>query len=385
MRKVLKALLVTIIMAHGLIHLLGAVKGLGWAQVSQFEKPINFGMGAIWLVAAALVLSTGVLLAIGERRWWIVGGAAVAASQTFIFTSWNDARAGTIANVILLAAVGYGYASNGPRSYRAEFRRLVAAALAQPLNVDVITEAALAPLPPLIAAYLRKSGAVGQPRVTNFRARFHGRIRSAPAKAWMNFTAEQVTTFSPQSSRLFLMNATMFGLPVDVLHVFRGRSATMRVKACSIVPMVDAGGPEMDRGETVTLFNDLCVFAPAAILDAPVIWHDVDQHRVRGVYTYGANTVTAELNFNQDHELVDFVSEDRLRASPNDKSFIRQPWSTPVRQYATVGRRRLASIAEAHWHAPAPEAEFAYLDLHIDEVEYNATNAQHVSRFPEPV
>ena len=55
--------------------------------------------------------------------------------------------------------------------------------------------------------------------------------------AWMSFTGEQVNTYGAEPSRLFFMDATMFGLPVDVLHTYVGPSATMRVKACSLVPM----------------------------------------------------------------------------------------------------------------------------------------------------
>ncbi len=91
-----------------MIHLLGAAKGFGWVRVDLLTEPIGPGMGAIWLAAAALVLSTGVLLGIGLRWWWVVGGVAVAVSQGVIFTSWSDAKAGTFANLILLAAVPTG-------------------------------------------------------------------------------------------------------------------------------------------------------------------------------------------------------------------------------------------------------------------------------------
>jgi hypothetical protein len=275
------------------------------------------------------------------------------------------------------------------RSYRVEYGRRVVAALAETFPADIVSEADLAHLPSLVADYVRRSGAVGRPRVTNFRARVHGRIRSGRTKPWMSFTGEQVNTFLPRPSRLFFMDATLFGLPVDVLHVFVDHSATMRVKACSILPVANAAGPEMNQGETVTLFNDLCVLAPAALVDAPVVWHEVDERRVRGAYTYGTNTVTAELTFNADHELVDFVSDDRLRASVDGKSFVRQRWSTPVHDYQTVGARRIPKVAEARWHAPEPEGEFVYVDFHIDQVMYNAvgparTNSSIPPAAPSP-
>ena len=213
MRTVARRVLVVVVVAHGLIHLLGAAKGLGWDDVPQLQETISPAMGTAWLAAAVLVLLTGVLLVIASSWWWVMGAVAVIASQGVIFTSWADAKAGTVANVTLLAAVLYGYASQGPRSYRADYRRRAATALAEPLLAGVVAEADLTHLPEPVADYVRKSGAVGQPHVTNFHARVHGRIRGGASKPWMTFTGEQVNTYGSQPSRLFYLDATMFGLP----------------------------------------------------------------------------------------------------------------------------------------------------------------------------
>lgn len=374
MRTMLRWIVAVVVVLHGLIHLLGAAKGLGWADVTQLKEPISTAMGVAWLAAAVLVVLAGVLLIIRARWWWVVGAVAVVASQTVILTLWSDAKAGTVANIILLAAVVYGYASQGPASYRAEYRRRVDAALTEPLPNGVVTEADLADLPEPVATYVRRSGAVGQPRVTNFQARIHGRIRAGTTTAWMSFTGEQVNTYGPQPSRLFFMDATMFGLPVDILHTYVGPSATMRVKACSLVPMVNAAGPDMDQAETVTVFNDLCILAPAAIIDAPVTWQRVDDHHVCGTFINGAHTVTAELVFSDDHDLIDFISDDRLRASADAKNFTPQLWSTPVREYRTIDSRRVGTHGEGRWHAPEPEGEFAYLEFNLDGITYNTGN-----------
>lgn len=358
-----------VVVVHGLIHLLGAVKGLGWGEVTQLAEPISAGLGAGWLVAAVMVVTTGVLLLVRVRWWWIFGAVAVVSSQVVIVTSWADAKAGTIANVFLLVAVVYGWASQGPRSARAEYRRRAGGALETARAVGVVTEADLKGLPDLVAAYVRQSGAVGQPFVQMFRARFHGRIRGGPAKPWMTFTGKQLNTYGSQPSRLFLMDAELLGLPVEVLHALEAGAATMRVRACSLFTMVDAKGPEMDRAETVTVFNDLCVLAPAALIDAPATWLLLDDNHVRGTYTYGDNTITAELAFNDDHELVDFVSDDRTAVSSDGKTFTPQRWSTPMSGYREVGLRRLGTVGEGHWHAP--DGEFAYLEYNLDDITYN--------------
>ena len=374
MRTAARWALGIVVVLHGLIHLLGAAKGLGLSSVTQLSEPIDNRLGAVWLAAAFLLVLAGVMVVRTSRAWWFVAAVAAVLSQAVILTSWNDAKAGTVVNVVLMLAAGYGLAANGPSGLRAEHRRRVAIALAGSPNAGagVVTETDLAGLPAPVMGYLRRSGVVGQFHVVNFRARIHGRIRAGASKPWINFTGEQVNTYGASPSRLFLMDATMFGLPVDVLHVFVGTSATMRVRLCSLLPMVHAAGPEMDRAETVTLFNDLCVLAPAALLDAPIIWRTLDPNHVRAAFTQGRHTVSAELSFNDENELIDFVSDDRTRASADGRHFTPQRWSTPLSRYRTIGPRRVVTYGEARWHAPEPEGEFSYLEYHLDEIVYNA-------------
>jgi len=124
-------------------------------------------------------------------RWWMFGAAALICSQIAIFTSWSDAKFGTVANVLLLAGVAYGYFTQGPASFRAQFERDVRAGLARPIDAQVLTEVDVAPLPDPVQRYLRATGMVGQPRIRNYRIRFRGRIRSGPTARWMPFEADQ--------------------------------------------------------------------------------------------------------------------------------------------------------------------------------------------------
>ncbi|HEX6194464.1 MAG TPA: DUF6544 family protein, partial [Jiangellaceae bacterium] len=297
MRTVLRSLFIGVVAIHGLIHLMGVAEGLGIADVDQLTEPIGVLTGLLWLVAAIGVLATAVLVMLRSRWWWIVSAAAAVVSQTVILTSWDDAKAGSVVNLLMLLAAGYGYAAQGPRSLRAEYRRRVDAALGQSPTTAIVTDGDLKTLPAPVAEYVRRSGAVGRPRVAGFRAGIRGRIRSGPDKPWMEFTGEQVNYYGPNPTRLFFMDATRFGLPVDVLHCYADHAATMRGRLCSALPVVTAAGPEMTRAETVTLFNDICFMAPAALVDAPVSWESVDEHRVRGSYTVGEQTVSADLVF----------------------------------------------------------------------------------------
>ena len=276
----MKILFAIFLVLHGLSHLMGTAKAFGIAEMPQLTQPIAGPLGIVWLLAASLFLVTAIALFTWPQWWWLVGAGAVVVSQVVIVTSWNDARYGTIANVIVLVGVALGFLSQGPSSFRAEYHREIAQGLGRAVAAPLLSEADLAQFPTLVQRYIRLNGAVGQPRVQNFRARFHGQIRSGPEARWMSFTGEQYN-FYDQPSRLFLMGASMFGVPVQAYHRFVGPSATMRVKVASVVTMVDAKGPEMDEAETVTLFNDLCVFAPAALIDRGVQWQELGPHTVR--------------------------------------------------------------------------------------------------------
>lgn len=261
--------------------------------------------------------------------------------------------------------------SAGPASSRAEFGRRAAVELARPRTDVVLTEEHLDHLPDPVARYIRRSGALGEPMISNFRARIHGRIRSGANAPWMPFAGEQVNTCTGVPSRLFLITASMKGLPVEVFHSFVGASATMRAKVLSIVGVVDARGPEMNRSETVTILNDICLMAPAALVDDAFEWEALDDHTAAVRYTRLAERVTATLHFTDDDRLVDFVSDDRFRSSSDGSTFTLQRWSTPVDRYRSLDGRRVMTYGEARWHAPEPEGEFSYLEFELDDIAYN--------------
>src|SRR5262249_38169463 len=189
--------------------------------------------------------------------------------------SWSDAKVGAVANAMALVGVVFGFLANGPLSLRAAYERDVDRALVRTTSASTITEADVAHLPEPVQRYLRVSGVTGQPRVPNFRARPHGRMRSGADPRWMPCTAEQYNFFD-QPARLFYMTASSFLIPSQGYHRYVGTSASMLIKVAALVPVVDFKGIVMTQGETVTMFNDMCVMAPATLIDADIQCEPVD-------------------------------------------------------------------------------------------------------------
>lgn len=363
-------LFLALIIAHGLIHFMGPAKAFGLADLPQLTQPISRGMGVVWLAAGVAMLLAGAAFVWGPRVWWLIAMGAVLLSQIAIVSSWTDARAGTVANILVLLGAIYGLASQGPPSFRASYAHAVETRLAAREHEEppALTEADLAHLPESVQRYLRVTGSVGQPRIDHFRAVWRGRIRESPEDAWMTFTAEQVSFTRDDPARFFLMDARRGGLPVDVYHAFADGAASMRVRVLSVIPMVDERGPEVTLAETVTLFNDLCLLAPAALIDPAIEWDAIDERSVRAWYTLGENTISAVLEFNDAGELVDFVSDDRSATSDGGRMTPLR-FSTPVRDYRTFGDRRVMTRGEGRWHPP--EGTFAYIELELVAFEVN--------------
>lgn len=353
---------------HAFIHLAGFIKAFGLAKIAKLSQPISEPWGLLWLAATVLIIASLFALRVWPEWWWALAGVAVVLSQAAIASSWSDAKFGTVGNLILLLGAGYGFFTQGPTSFRAKFEQDVASRVGAPSAPSIVTETDLVKLPEPVQRYLRASRVVGKARVRSYRVLFSGRIRSGPESAWMPFEAEQHSFVEPPA-RLFLMRATRGGLPVHVLHRLVEGSASMRVRLLGVWPLVDASGPIMDRSETVTLFNDMCILAPGSLVEPSIEWHAVDDCSARATFTNGTNTISALLTFDAKGLLTNFTSEDRSRASTDGLTFTRAGFSTPVREYRSYRGRQLASYGEAHFH-PA-EGEFAYGEFHILDVQLN--------------
>ncbi len=357
-----------LVAVHALVHLLGFAKAFGLASLAQLKIPISRPMGLLWLAAAGLLLGAVAMLLAAPRWFWLAGLVGMIASQVAIVASWGDARFGTIGNVVLLAALVFGAFAWGPFGLRAEYERLVRdgiSRMSQRSRPPTVTEADLAAVPPLVQRYCRFAGVVGTPKVQAFRARMTGRIRGSASAPWMPFRAEQVNFYDPPR-RYFWMEATRWGLPVEGLHAYGEAEASMRVRLLSMIPVVNLGGPDLMRTETVTVLNDMSLFAPSRLLDPAIRWREADARSVEATYTNGQHTVRAVLVFDDSGALVDFWSDDRPALAEDGKTVLPQRWSTPIRDYRAMGPYTLATRGEGRYAAPA--GEYAYIELEVNEV-----------------
>jgi hypothetical protein len=234
----------------------------------------------------------------------------------------------------------------------------------QPLTDGaLLTDAELVHLPAPVACYIRRTGAVGRPHVHNFRVTVDAtmyRTEDLPLES----SAVQYE-FVDHPSRYFFLRTRMLGLPVRVLHDYSEGHAHMQVRAAGLVNLLDERGGMLSRAETVTILNDLCIMAPASLIDPRLSWRAIDDRQAHVTFRTGAHEVQATLLFSEEGDLVDFMSDDR-HCLPSDGT----RWTTPLRSYQDFGGRRIAAEGDALWHY-ADGRTFRYGTFRIRDIRWN--------------
>jgi hypothetical protein len=365
----MRYLIVAIILAHGLIHLMGFAKGFGYADLPQITRYISKGMGTIWLLATFLFLITAISFIWKKDLWWVTGLIAVILSQILIFVTWESSKYGSIANLIILLICIIGYRTISFKGlYRHDVSQILSENRLPP--EEILNEKDIKDLPIPVQKYIRLSGSLGKPKVKNFKILLDGKIRKNTESAWMKFTSEQFN-FTPQNARLFFMNAVMNKLPVAGYHRFKNGNASMDIRLLSLFTVQHQEGPEMDISETVTFFNDMCGMVPASLIDSRITWIKTEDNRVLAEFKMNERTISAWLHFNEKGELVNFISDDRY-AYQGDGTLKRFRWSTPLSRYQKVDGYHLATYAEAIY--TYPEGDFCYGIFELQSVKTNLSN-----------
>ena len=350
------------LLVHGLIHFMGFAKAYNYGNITQLTKYISKTNGSLWLFVAILFVMATVLFLLKNESWPYIAITAVVISQILIISNWGDAKFGSIANIIILLVA---IASWGSQHFESTFRNDVKLHLlkASTIQADLLKEADLKNLPMPVQKYLRYCNVVNKPKVKNIRLVFDGEMREK-GKDWFTLKSVQYNFFD-EPTRLFFLKAKMFGLTVPGYHDYQQATARMNIKLFGLLPMVKKEGTEMNKAETVTVFNDMCLLAPATLIDSRIEWVPVDSISAKAIFTNGTNKITATLHFNEEGQLVNFISDDRYAVS----DMKRYRFSTPVKEYTQIKDINIFKYGEAVWHYP--EGEFVYGKFSLKSIEYN--------------
>lgn len=254
------------------------------------------------------------------------------------------------------------------RRFENQFKSDVKLALktASKQSTHLINTTDLNHLPDPVREYLIHAGVLGKHRVQNFYLMFDGEMRDK-GKEWFSFTSRQYDVIDP-GTRLFFMKAKMFGMTVPGYHAYGNGKASMDIKLFGIIPVVSHHEKELFKTESVTFLNDVCLFAPSALIGPQFQWEKRDDLSTTVIYRTGEISVRATLYFNASHELVNFESDDRMAVA--NKTTYR--FSTPASNYKTINGYTLPTYGETIWHYP--DGLFTYGKFRLKEIKYNVSD-----------
>ncbi len=369
----MRAGLTAVLALHGAIHLLGYLK---WSRLATIPAlsgrlvvPLSVTgervFAAGWLAALCLLLAAAVARIARQDVWWVPALLGVLLSQGLILEAWPDAKAGTIANLVILVPVVVAAA-------HASFAKRVdaeAAALLANAGADTrpVTPDELRSLPAPVARWLAASGVVGRPRAATVRLHQRGEIRTKPDASWMPARAEQSFSIDPPGFVWKVDASAMRLVPIAGRDKYVGGHGEMLIKVASLVNVVNAADEAIDRGAMLRYLAEIIWF-PSAALGPHVSWEPIDDTHARATIRYAGRAATAVFSFDARGRAVRFDAE-RPLGGGNDARLT--PWFGVSSAWRTFEGIEVPARGEVGWQLPS--GSFIYYRWEILDVVFNVT------------
>ncbi len=356
----MKWALIAILIIHGLLHLLGAAKGLHWADIPTLTSPINRMIAILWLTTTLLFFGTAFLLIRSNSMWWLPAALAVLLSIYLIGTAWQDARWGMIPNVFLALITLVGFA-------QWQFDRQVAHAEKSLFEASfpLVEMNERTTLPAIVDQWLDRS-AMPERGLTWVHLEQEGTMKISPEGSWLPFTAKQQIT--PQHPGfVWSTEATLLpGIFFLGRDQYKNGKGKMLIRLLGILPVVNVSNPEIDQGALLRYLGEL-VWLPSGALHPAIEWEEVNPTSAKATLHWGQVSATGTFTFSPSG---DFQTYSALRYYHRPEGSTMEEWqikATPGSEAVFQGCRIPTQFAVI-WKLK--EGDFHWLNLKVTAVEY---------------
>ena len=362
----MKWFLFLLLVIHSLIHLIGFLKAFQFAEINQLTQNISKPMGILWLIALILFIASAIQFISNHNLWWITGLAAVILSQVLIIIFWQDAKFGTIPNIIILLVAIVAFANwSFNRDVNKEIDELLSNTTKD--KKEILTEEKISHLPILIQKWLKSSGAVGNEMIHSVYLKQRGQMKMKPEQEnWYNAQAEQWFTVDNP--------AFIWKVKVDMMPLvfFTGRDkfsdgkGNMLIKILSLINVVNSFGNEKINQSTLQRYLGETIWFPTAAVSPYINWKEVDSLTAKATMTYKGTTSSALFFFNENGDCVKFSA---MRFMGAEKDSQLKEWVITFDEYKTYNGIKIPVKGEATWKLD--EGDFTWYKLEIFDVVYN--------------
>lgn len=358
----MKILFIILVCIHGLLHLVGFLKGIRLKDFPQIKTPISGIQGVLWFFAHLILMVSLVFFYTNKPYWWIPAIPGVLLSQALIFSIWKDAKWGTLINLFILAyaAVGYGK-MNFDEAYVKQVDDFYKATRIS--GKKGLSDEQLINLPYPVKNWIAKSGVMSKDQIVTCRIIQTGEMKSDPKmEKGIACISEQYFNISEPG---FIWKADLnYGkiLPVIALDSWSEGKAQMNVETMYLFQLANHSGEKIDEGSMQRFLAEM-VWFPSAAASNLITWKGIDSLNAEATFNYRGKSVNGIFSFNKNG---DFVKFSTLRYQENDKKL---PWVVEATAHSTMNGVRIPIDLKVSWKLP--EGDFTWFTLHVNRIEYN--------------
>ena len=353
-----------LVVLHGLIHLMGVVKGFGLKEIKELTLPISTSMAMLWLSTSLVLLTYVAMLAVDHRYAWAVGFFGALLSQVLVFMFWTDAKFGTVPNLVIIVVSLFQFGQfQFNRMVQSELESLKGRVLTQQL--PVISKQDVEALPTPVSNWLMRTGIVGQPMIARATLKQQAEMKMQPdQKDWMEATAHQYSDLVHPAFH-WTVDAQMNGLlGFSGRDRFINGEGEMLIKLNGLIPIVDEHGSKLTEGSAQRFLGEL-VWFPSFALSPYIHWTPVDESSAQATLNYKDVQVSGTFRFN---ESGDFSQFSTMRYKGNSEEDVRYEWVLDVLEHSEFNGVRIPSYMTATWKLP--EGDWVWLRLRITELTF---------------
>jgi len=139
----------------------------------------------------------------------------------------------------------------------------------------------------------------------------------------------------------------------------------MQIKALSLIPVVDAHGPEIDQGTLLRYLGEMIWFPTAALSDY-LSWEEVDAHSAKVIMNYGGVSASGIYQFNEQGDISSFKAQ---RYMEKNGQYSLEDWGAVVTSYKEFNGIRIANKGQVIWYLNS--GAFTWYQYEILQVDYN--------------
>lgn len=233
----------------------------------------------------------------------------------------------------------------------------------------ILEEDDIGHLPKPVKKWLRNSGAVGSPFISNGKIYQEAKMKLSPKQEkWMAAEAVQYTTIE-KPSFIWTVDVKM-----NPLIKFKGRDkyengrGHMLIKVNSLINIVNEKGDKLDRG-TVQRYLGEIVWFPSMAISPYISWEEINDSSAKATLRYEGIIESGIFHFNKDGEVIKYTA---FRYKGNEQESSRYDWVMDISEYGFFEGIKIPTKMSSTWKLD--EGDWTWLKLEVTNIKYNLEN-----------